>query len=41
LADAFAWKSVANPHGGARWAIELMFSDFKGRGFELEDSQME
>ncbi len=26
---------------GARWAIEPMFSDFKGRGFELEDSQLE
>lgn len=25
----------------ARWAIEPMFSDFKGRGFELEDSQLE
>jgi hypothetical protein len=25
---------------GARWAIEPMFSDFKGRGFELEDSQL-
>jgi len=24
----------------ARWAIEPMFSDFKGRGFELEDSQL-
>jgi hypothetical protein len=23
----------------ARWAIEPMFSDFKGRGFDLEDSQ--
>jgi hypothetical protein len=23
-----------------RWAIEPMFSDFKGRGFELEDSQL-
>jgi hypothetical protein len=26
---------------GARWAIEPMFSDFKGRGFDLEDSQLE
>ena len=26
---------------GARWAIEPMFSDFKGRGFELGDSQLE
>ncbi len=26
---------------GARWGIEPMFSDFKGRGFELEDSQLE
>jgi hypothetical protein len=26
---------------GARWAIEPMFSDFKSRGFELEDSQLE
>lgn len=26
---------------GARWAIEPMFADFKGRGFELEDSQLE
>ena len=26
---------------GARWAIEPTFSDFKGRGFELEDSQLE
>jgi hypothetical protein len=25
----------------ARWAIEPMFSDFKGRGFDLEDSQLE
>ena len=25
----------------ARWAIEPMFSDFKGRGFELGDSQLE
>ncbi|NOU22164.1 MAG: transposase [Methyloglobulus sp.] len=25
---------------GARWAIEPTFSDFKGRGFELEDSQL-
>lgn len=25
---------------GARWAIEPMFSDFKGRGFNLEDSQL-
>ncbi len=25
---------------GARWGIEPMFSDFKGRGFELEDSQL-
>ncbi|SMF96816.1 hypothetical protein SAMN02949497_4226 [Methylomagnum ishizawai] len=25
----------------ARWSIEPMFSDFKGRGFELEDSQLE
>lgn len=25
---------------GSRWAIEPMFSDFKGRGFELEDSQL-
>ena len=24
----------------ARWAIEPMFSDFKGRGFDLEDSQL-
>ena len=26
---------------GARWAIEPLFSDFKGRGFELEDSPLE
>lgn len=26
---------------GARWGIEPMFSDFKSRGFELEDSQLE
>ena len=26
---------------GARWGIEPMFSDLKGRGFELEDSQLE
>lgn len=26
---------------GARWAIEPMFSDFKGRGFDLEDSQLQ
>ncbi len=26
---------------GARWGIEPMFSDFKGCGFELEDSQLE
>jgi hypothetical protein len=26
---------------GARWAIEPTFSDFKGCGFELEDSQLE
>ena len=26
---------------GARWAIEPMFSDFKGRGFELEDTQLQ
>jgi hypothetical protein len=26
---------------GARWAVEPMFSDFKGRGFNLEDSQLE
>lgn len=26
---------------GARWAIEPMFSDFKGRGFNLEDSQLQ
>ena len=26
---------------GARWAIEPTFSDFKSRGFELEDSQLE
>jgi Transposase DDE domain len=26
---------------GARWAIEPMFSDLKGRGFDLEDSQLE
>jgi len=25
---------------GARWGIEPMFSDFKSRGFELEDSQL-
>lgn len=25
---------------GARWAIEPMFSDFKTRGFRLEDSQL-
>jgi len=25
---------------GFRWAIEPTFSDFKGRGFELEDSQL-
>ena len=25
----------------ARWSIEPMFSDFKGRGFELGDSQLE
>jgi hypothetical protein len=25
----------------ARWAIKPMFSGFKGRGFELEDSQLE
>lgn len=25
----------------ARWAIEPMFSDFKGRGFDLEDSQLQ
>jgi len=24
----------------ARWAIEPMFSDFKGRGFDLEGSQL-
>ena len=24
----------------ARWASEPMFSDFKGRGFDLEDSQL-
>jgi hypothetical protein len=24
----------------ARWAIEPMFSDFKGRGFDLESSQL-
>jgi len=24
-----------------RWVIEPMFSDFKGRGFDLEDSQLE
>jgi hypothetical protein len=26
---------------GARWAIEPTFSDFKSRGFKLEDSQLE
>jgi hypothetical protein len=26
---------------GARWAVEPMFAGFKGRGFELEDSQLE
>ena len=26
---------------GARWAIEPTFADFKSRGFELEDSQLE
>ena len=26
---------------GARWAIEPTFSDFKSRGFQLEDSQLE
>lgn len=26
---------------GSRWAIEPTFSDFKGRGFELEDSHLE
>lgn len=26
---------------GARWAIEPTFSDFKSRGFELEDSHLE
>lgn len=26
---------------GSRWAIEPTFSDFKGRGFQLEDSQLE
>lgn len=26
---------------GARWGIEPMFSDFKGRGFELGDSQLD
>ena len=26
---------------GARWAIEPMFSDFKGRGFNLEDSPLQ
>lgn len=25
---------------GVRWGIEPMFSDFKSRGFELEDSQL-
>jgi len=25
---------------GSRWAIEPTFSDFKGRGFQLEDSQL-
>lgn len=25
----------------SRWAIEPMFSDFKGRGFQLEESQLE
>ena len=25
---------------GARWAIEPLFSDFKSRGFQLEDSQL-
>jgi hypothetical protein len=26
---------------GSRWAIEPMFSDFKSRGFRLEDTQLE
>lgn len=26
---------------GARWGIEPMFSDFKTRGFQLEDTQLE
>ncbi len=26
---------------GSRWGIEPMFADFKGRGFELENSQLE
>jgi hypothetical protein len=26
---------------GARWAIEPTFSDFKSRGFHLENSQLE
>ena len=26
---------------GARWAIEPMFSDFKSRGFRLEDTKLE
>jgi len=26
---------------GARWVIEPTFSDFKSRGFKLEDSQLE
>jgi len=26
---------------GARWAIEPLFSDFKSRGFRLEDTQLE
>ena len=38
---------LRRPHPAAvldyavRWAIEPMFSDFKGRGFALEDSQLE
>ena len=34
-------KRAAVSDYGARWAIEPMFSDFKSRGFRLEDTKLE
>jgi hypothetical protein len=38
--DAVPGRASVLDYAG-RWAIEPMFSDFKGRGFDLEDSQLQ